>query len=208
MHPTMYLTDGEAPQHEAEYYGPSPSIWDTVDPIIEKYVKAQAEADRRAAETAALPPQRFAGTSYRYAEYFAPPEAPIVAVVDPALTGGASPSVLVGDDNTVTVTGLPTGGTFRLQVGGRVTAPIPHNASLDDVRLAMAEADSRKGYTLEDLEALRSEKWNRNTFTLRMEEGLGRPIYDSIMLAMGSWPQRVIVVETDNPCIVLGGQDA
>jgi hypothetical protein len=77
MHPIMWIPSiEETPQSEADYFKPSPSVWDVVDPMLQGFVGNLAEQARLEAERAALPPQSFDGTSYHYVEYFDTPRPP------------------------------------------------------------------------------------------------------------------------------------
>jgi hypothetical protein len=73
---------------------------------------------------------------------------PLVTVGANNLTGGASPApsivqttagALVSDVQTISVSGTPTAGTFRLAFGGQTSAPVPFNATAAQIQAALAD---------------------------------------------------------------------
>jgi hypothetical protein len=127
-HPITWIPSiEETPQSEADYFKPSPSAWDVVDPMLQRFVEQLHEMDRKAAERTALPPQPFAGTSYRYVEYFDTPRPP--------------------------------------------------------------------GYTLDDLTALREQKWRTNPISISAEAVYNTRVYDyedSYLSYVGLTTKRVV----------------
>ncbi|MBT0771809.1 hypothetical protein KIH74_22905 [Kineosporia sp. J2-2] len=72
-----------------------------------------------------------AGASGAELAWFAPPGTTAPTNATTALTAG------VNEQQTITITGSPTGGTFTLSYAGQTTAAIPYNATASAVRSAL-----------------------------------------------------------------------
>jgi hypothetical protein len=75
-------------------------------------------------------------------------DVPLIEVYENALTGGTNPSVAIvettpgaspatNEVQTLTISGTPTGGTFRLRMTSARTAPIAYNAAASAVQTAL-----------------------------------------------------------------------
>jgi hypothetical protein len=82
-----------------------------------------------------------------FAGLFAFRTQPLITVGANNLTGGATPApsvvqtsagALVGDVQTISVTGVPTAGTFQLAFGGQTSTPVPFNATSAQIQTALA----------------------------------------------------------------------